>query len=190
MIARAISTVPGTCGLCKDQPEYFKHWFNADSTDVTRESAAPLEILILGVLQYLRQGWTFDDLWVNTRVHGKTHRQFFHEFIDFGSNILYARYVDQPMREASNDNQGYEMNLAGFQGAIASSDATHIVMEKCKNFLKQYHLSPKTKHTSRTYNIAVNQRQQILSTTSGHPGRWNGKTIVVFDDLVRGNQDG
>lgn len=173
----------------KTSPEYFKRWFD-DSTDVTGERAAPLEILVLGVLRYLGRGWTFDDLWENTGVHAETHRQFFHKFIEFGSNVLYARYVDEPMREASIDNQGYEMNLAGFHGAVASSDATHIVMEKCKNFLKQYHSSPKTKHTSRTYNIAVNHRRRILSTTSGHPGRWNDKTIVLFDDFVRGIHDG
>jgi hypothetical protein len=173
----------------KTSPEYFKRWFD-DSKDVTGESAAPLEILILGVLRYLGRGWTFDDLWENTGIHAETHRQFFHKFIAFGSDVLYARYVDKPMRETSIDDQGYEMTLAGFHGAVASSDATHIVMEKCKNFLKQYHLSPKTKHTSRTYNIAVNHRRRILSTTSGHPGRWNDKTIVLFDDFVRGIHDG
>jgi hypothetical protein len=36
----------------KTSPEYFKHLFDV-STDVTVESAAPLEILILGVLRYL-----------------------------------------------------------------------------------------------------------------------------------------
>ena len=92
------------------------------------------------------------------------------KFVEFGSSILYAKYVEVPTREMSAEEQGYEMNLAGFHGAVASSDATHIVMEKCKNFSKHYHLSPKTKHTSRTYNISVNHRRRILSTTSGHPG--------------------
>jgi hypothetical protein len=118
----------------KTSPEYFKRWFD-DSRDVTGERAAPLEILILAVLRYLGRGWTFDDLWENTGVHAETHRQFFHKFIAFGSDVLYARFVDTPMRETSVDNQGYEMNIAGFHGAVGSSDARHIIMEKCKNLL-------------------------------------------------------
>jgi hypothetical protein len=30
----------------------------------------------------------------------------------------------------------------------------------------------------------------ILSTTWGHPGRWNDKTLVLFDDFVCGLKDG
>jgi hypothetical protein len=39
----------------------------------TGDPATPLEILILGVLQYLGRGWTFDDLWENTGVHAEVH---------------------------------------------------------------------------------------------------------------------
>jgi hypothetical protein len=63
-------------------------------------------------------------------------------------------------------------------------------MEKCKHFLKQYHQSPKTKHTAQTYNMTVNHRRQILHTTNGHPARWNDKTIILFDDFVRGINEG
>ncbi len=133
----------------KTCPRYFKRWLD-NSRSATGQSAAPLEILILGVLRYLGRGWTFDDLWENTGVHAEVHCQFFHVFIAYGSDVLYLRYVVNPREEVTLDNQTYKMNIAGFHGAVASSDATHIVMEKCKNFLKQYHLSSKTKHTART----------------------------------------
>lgn len=87
-------------------------------------------------------------------------------------------------------NHLYEMTLAGFVGAVASTDATHIMMERCKHFLKQYHQSPKTKNPARTYNITVNHRRRILYTTGGHPARWNDKTIILFDDFVRGINEG
>ena len=46
----------------KTSPEYFRCWFD-DSRNVSGESAAPLEILILSVLRgYLGRGWMFDDL--------------------------------------------------------------------------------------------------------------------------------
>ena len=46
------------------------------------------------------------------------------------------------------------------------------------------------KHTARTYNITVNHRRRILSTTTGHPSRWNDKTLVRFDKFVSGIHDG
>jgi hypothetical protein len=30
----------------------------------------------------------------------------------------------------------------------------------------------------------VNHRRKILATTTGHPARWNDKTLVLFDNFV------
>jgi hypothetical protein len=27
-------------------------------------------------------------------------------------------------------------------------------------------------------------RRQVLATTTGHPARWNDKTVVLFDDFI------
>jgi hypothetical protein len=45
------------------------------------------QCLILGVLSYLGHGWTFRDLWENTRVHAEVPHQFFHVFIAYASNV-------------------------------------------------------------------------------------------------------
>jgi hypothetical protein len=45
-------------------------------------------------------------------------------------------------------------------------------------------------HTARTYNVTVNHRRRILSTTGGHPATYNDKTLVLFDNFVRGIQEG
>jgi hypothetical protein len=45
-------------------------------------------------------------------------------------------------------------------------------------------------HTARTYNVSVNHRRRILYTTSGHPARWNDKTLVLFDDFAGGIHSG
>jgi len=42
----------------------------------------------------------------------------------------------------------------------------------------------KLPHAARTYNIVINHRRCILSTTQGHPARWNDKSIVKFDPFV------
>ena len=46
-------------------------------------------------------------------------------------------------------------------------------------------------HTARTYNmITVNHRRRILSTTRGHPARWNDKTLILFDEFICGLHSG
>ena len=83
--------------------------------------------------------------------------------------------------------------MAGFPGCIGSTDATHIVMERCEWRLRQLHLGYKLAHTARTYDITVNHRRQILNSTQGNPSRFNDKTLVLFDQLVlkllNGNYD-
>ena len=37
---------------------------------------------------------------------------------------------------------------------------------------------------SAAYNITVNHRRRILSTTAGHPARWNDKTLQLFDPFM------
>jgi len=80
----------------------------------------------------------------------------------------------------------HEYNLAGFPGCIGSTDATHVAIEKCSYRLRNNHLGAKQHLTTRTFNLTVNHRRRILSTTIGMPGRWNDKTVVLFDDFVRG----
>jgi len=38
--------------------------------------------------------------------------------------------------------------------------------------------------------MTLNHHCCILSTTQGYPARWNDKTLVLFDDFVRGIYDG
>lgn len=60
-------------------------------------------------------------------------------------------------------------------------DGVHVVMEKCEYRLKQFHLGPKLKRTSRAYNVTVNHCRRILSCTTGHPACWNDKTLLMYD---------
>jgi hypothetical protein len=77
-----------------------------------------------------------------------------------------------------------EYMQAGLPGCVGSTDATHILLEKVEYRFRQSHLGFKSSHTSRTYNITVNHRRQILATTTGHPALWNDKTLVLFDNFV------
>ena len=82
------------------------------------------------------------------------------------------------------------MKEAGCDGSGGSMDATHVTMEKCSYRLKNNHLGPKMTLTARTYNTTVNHRRRILNTTTGHPSRWNDKTLVLFDTYARAIYDG
>ncbi len=136
------------------------------------------------------RGWTFDDLEEATAIGGEVHRSFFHQFISIVRFLLYPRYVRAPVSADDCATHMVEFYLAGFNGCVGSSDATHISLEKCSYRLRQNNLGGKSKLTTRMFNLTVNHRRRILSTTPGYPGRWNDKTLVLFDDFVRGIHEG
>ncbi len=147
----------------------------------THEPPTPIPILLLTSLRYLGRGLTFDDLAESTAMHEETVRVFFHCFIDYGSSVLYALYIRPPTCAAEAQAHTSEYAEAGFTGAIGSTDTTHILLERVAYRLRQTHIGFKMTHTARTYNITVNHRRQILATTTGHPARWNDKTLALFD---------
>ena len=147
-------------------------------------SRTSLDLLVLCALRYLGRVWTLPDIEEATAINRETIRLFLHKFIEFGSTLLYSKHVTIPTTEEELQDCEVEYHKAGFPGCIGSSDATHIVMEKCKYSLRQLHLGYKLTHTARTYNITVNHRRRILSSTKGHPARFNDKTLCLFDDFI------
>mmetsp|Transcript_5700 Transcript_5700/g.16054 ORF Transcript_5700/g.16054 Transcript_5700/m.16054 type:complete len:324 (-) Transcript_5700:26-997(-) len=77
-----------------------------------------------------------------------------------------------------------EFSSAGFSGCCGSTDATHVSMERCSAWLTQANSGSKLSMPSRTYNVTVNHRRRIMSSTSGHPARWNDKTLQLFDNFL------
>jgi hypothetical protein len=151
---------------------------------------SPLELLLLGALQYLGRGFTFDDIEEDTFISADVHRCFFHSFTKWGADVLYNTYVWMPdsVSEVTECEEAYR--IAGLPGCIGSSDATHVPLKKVRYSFRHAHLGFKSKATTRTYNIVVNHKRRILSSSSGHPGRWNDKTIVKFDPFLERLQNG
>ena len=83
-----------------------------------------------------------------------------------------------------------EFKEAGFDGAIASADATHIIWDRCSFKLKNQHSGGKEKNSTRAFEISVNHRRKILASTVGLPGRWNDKTVVRFDGFLTAIHEG
>jgi len=119
----------------------------------------------------------------------EVHRNYIHEFIRVGSEILHPLYVIAAKSVDEVETHMHEYQLAEFAGAIGSTDATHIALEKCSYRLKK-HLGAKQHLTTRWFNHTINHSHQILSTPVGYPGRWNDKTIVLFDPFVKGIYEG
>jgi hypothetical protein len=117
-----------------------------------------LELLLLGSLQYLGRGWTFDDLEETTAISLEVHRKFFRQFIGVGSSILYPILVVVPQAAEEARTHIVEFSKAGCHGCVGSSDATHIAVDKCSYRLWQNHLGGKTKLTTRTCNLTINHR--------------------------------
>lgn len=169
----------------------FNNWFpKCEKKDAVGKVGVPLELLILGALRYLGRGWTFDDLEEATGISVATHRNFFHQFINIGATELFERWVKIPESEQEIADSMKEYAEAGFHGCIGSSDATHIIMERCSARLKNHNLGGKDSHTTRAFNMVVNHKRKILHTTVGFPGRWNDKSIVFFDGMLRSMKEG
>jgi hypothetical protein len=151
---------------------------------------SPLELLILGSLRYLGRGFTFDDCEECTAVSEDVHRVFFHSFIKVGRTILYDKYVITPTNAEEAKGHMPEFEMAGLPGCTGSFDATHVVHEKCSYRLNRMHKGCKSKNTTRTFNLGANHRRQILCSTTGHPGSWNDKTLVLFDKFLRDVKNG
>ena len=166
---------------------WFRRWM---SRDATGQESSPIELMLLGSLRYLGRGWTFDDIEEATCISLETHRQFFHIFIAFGRNFLYPLYVVAPMNREEAQEHLNEMAQAGMNGCLGSTDASHVLMEKCSNSQHQSHRGFKLAGTARSYNLTANHRRRILATTSGHPCRWNDKTLQIMDELMVKIDDG
>ena len=167
--------------------ELFDRWV---SPDATKKDSTDIKILLLGSLRYLGRGWTFDDIEEATCISRECHRQFFNVFIFYGSTVLYNLHVTLPAMNTDLSEFEHLFELAGYNGCIGSSDGTHVGMLSCASWATIAHLGPKLNIPSRTYNATVTHCRQILGTTCGHPSTWNDKSIILYDDLVKGVHEG
>ena len=115
---------------CK-RSNIFKKWLPQNLHCYNKKLPVPIVLLVLCVLRYLGRGWMADDLYEATTINRETIRQFIHAFIRFGSTVLYNTYVCEPLSKEQLDDCAFEFNQAGLPGAIGSTDATHVIIERC-----------------------------------------------------------
>jgi hypothetical protein len=83
------------CDLAINDLHHFKRR-KPGTTDAVGRESAPIHLMILTSLRYLGRGWTFDDCEEATAVSEDVCCVSFHEFIHFGQNVLYPKYVVAP----------------------------------------------------------------------------------------------
>ncbi len=164
-----------------------------DTKERNRENknVSPIELLLFGSLRYLGRGWAFDDMRDMTYISRDVHRKFFTNMWSSERRWLYPLHVSvlkHMVEELRGCEEGYDM--AGFPGCIGSTDATHLPLEKVCVLLRQAQLGFKSKSTMRTYNRTCYHRQHISHTTAGHPGWWNDKTLIRFDNFMLNLRNG
>ncbi len=106
-----------------------------------------------------------------------------------GGTVLYRKYVLPPINLSKVLTHMMEFKEAGLPRCIGSTDCTHFTTKRCKYNLKNNHLSPKSSHTTWTFNLTCNHRRRILHSTTGRPGRWNDQTMVRLVRLISGIWD-
>ena len=175
--------------MCQES-DILIQWADNKKKRCNPKQGAPIELLVLCALRYLGRAWTLCDLHESVVISRETIRSFILKFIEFGSTVLFERFVVEPTTIEELEDCNKEFSLAGLPGCIGSTDASHVVTERCIYALRQLHLGYKKEHTARTFNLTCNHRRRILSTTRGHPARFTDKTLIRFDRFVNSLKEG
>jgi len=102
----------------------------------------------LGAFRYIGRGWCLDDLEEATYISAETHRRFLLQFFEIGSTAWFRQHVTFPTTAAEASEHTVEFMLAQCCGAIASTDATHVVCDP-HALQKHAHMAYKEKYPAR-----------------------------------------
>ena len=159
----------------------FSRWSN---TDATFDSSSNMKLLLLGFLRHIGRSWTLDDIEEANGISREVNRIFLHTILEYGSTVLYKKWVTDPVVVRDISEQEKLFQIAGFDGCIGSTDATHVPILSCPVWASNMNKGFKLNLPSRTYNVTVDHSRRIICSTTGHPATWNDKTLVLYDPLL------
>ena len=76
-----------------NQHDMFFRW---TTTDATGLKSSNLKLLLLGFLRYIGRGWTLDDVEESNGISREVNRIFLHPFFNYGSTVLYQKWITEP----------------------------------------------------------------------------------------------
>jgi hypothetical protein len=162
-----------------------ENWFpGQEKPDASGRMGAPLELMIMGALAILGGVLRFQALTLLTHVSHQTHRSFFKVFCKVGATKMFPLWVKPPStpEEIANAMRDYEE--AGFPGAICSTDGTRIPWKNPKYNLR-HRSTGKEGFPTRVFQISVNNRREIFSSTKGFDGSSNDMTVTQYDPFLK-----
>ena len=146
--------------------EIFLSWTRSDAVG---DDSSDISLLLLGVLRYIGRVWTFDDVSESNGISSETNRRFLFAFMEYGSIVIYKKWIIDPSINRDIGEQEYLFRQAGFNGCIGSTDATHVAMLSGPAWAANSHKGFKLSVPSRTYNMTVDHCRRIIGSTTGHP---------------------
>ena len=165
----------------------FSQWSRPDAVG---DRPMNIKLLLLGCLRYIGRAWTYDDIYEANGISICTNRQFILCFVNYGSTVLFKKWVIDARINRQLTEQQSIFAQAGFNGCVGSSDGTHVPMLKCTQWASNSNKGFKLNVPARTYNVTVDHSRRILHSTTGHPGTWNDKTLILFDEYICGVHGG
>ena len=116
--------------MCNDirKHEIFERWTCDDAAGVP---PSDIRLLLLGTLRYLGWVYTFDNACESTYISRDVHRVFLKSFIEYGSTILYEKYVLSPLKEMDKSPIEHIFKIVRLNGYHGSPDGTHIGLLSC-----------------------------------------------------------
>ena len=90
--------------------ELFPRWSN---TDTTFESSPNMKLLLLGFLRYIGRSWTLDDIEEANGIFREVNRNFLHTMLEYGSTVLFKKWVTEPALLRDISSQENYLKLLG-----------------------------------------------------------------------------
>ena len=85
---------------------------------------------------------------------------FINTFLEYGSIVLYNKCVTDPATNCNVCDQKIIFRMAGFNGCIGSTYATHVAMLYCTTWASINHKGIELSIPSRNYNITVDRSRR------------------------------
>jgi hypothetical protein len=167
-----------------------ENWFpGAGRPDASGRLGVPLLLLVLGALRYLGRNGTFDCISEATNCSEEVHRVFFSKFVKACAANLYPLHVYPPRTSAELKASMSLYETAGFPGCFGSFDVTHVPVEAMSYRLRHINTG-KEGSPSRGFQLVVNHKREIISSSHGFAGALNDKTVVRLDPFVLNLRNG
>jgi len=142
-----------------------------------------VEIKVLMALRWLARGETFDTIGDLSETSETAARVACETWVHEFALREWGAWVKVP----EGEDLRREMEVFARMGLVGcgfSMDAVHLWYDACPAELNSLHVG-KEGYPTRAFNVAVTHTKRIISSTVGHPGARNDKSIVRYDKFVQ-----